>query len=306
MSRSHVAAALGLAALGTACTPIDMMARGAASYFGAWDEVPVQLVEVAEGVFAFEHHMERALVLHTADGLVVVDPFNEEVATLLRAALDARFPWEPVTHLIYSHQHLDHTRGGGPLEPQEVWAHENTAWHFERYGEGEVLLPTRYLPAGDQSLELGGVRVELLDFPNAHADHLYGVHLPDVGVLYGSDLAFCHTLPPFGFPDFNYAGMVEALERAESLAAPIYVPSHFERGTATCVTEYKQLMIDGREAGLRALAKHGLPSSDPAWFAGMLKDMEADLEPRYGDWRGWDEMHIPFLTRNLSGSYLGF
>ena len=41
-------------------------------------------------------------------------------------------------------------------------------------------------------------------------------------------------------------------------------------------------------------------------MAAMLKDVEAELEPRYSDWHGWDEMRIPFLTRNLSGTYLGF
>ena len=307
MNRHLVSLVLfGLASGLAGCSPIDLMARNAAPYFSAWDDQPHRLDAIAPGVYAWESGIERGLVLQTDDGLVVVDPFSEETATELSTALAETFPGVGVTHLLYSHHHLDHTRGGAALAPAEVWAHENTAWHFARYGKGEVLPPTRYLPAGDQTITLGGTTIQLLDFENAHAGHLWGFYLPDSDVLYGPDLAFCRTLPPFGFPDWNYAGLVEALERAESLGAGTYVPSHFDRGEPGCIAEYRGLIVDGREAALRAFDTHGMPRNEAAWFASVLKDIEADLEPDYQDWHGWDEMRIPFLTRNLSGTYLGF
>ena len=52
-----------------------------------------------------------SLVTVTDAGVVVVDPINKEASTWLKDNLSS-ISDKPVTHLIYSHSHLDHASGG--------------------------------------------------------------------------------------------------------------------------------------------------------------------------------------------------
>lgn len=289
-------------------TPIKMMTQRAAPYFSYPSATHTEFYAFGDDLYAYQDHMETAFIIRTNEGLVVVDPFNAEFAKRLKALLDERFPNEPITHLIYSHHHLDHTRGGHVLEPQKVVAHENTRWHFERVDPAVALHPTTYLPAGDRTFEVGDRRIRLIDFDHAHGEHLYGFFFPQQRLLYGPDLAFCRTLPPFGFPDFNHHGHVESLDRAARLEFDRFVPSHFALGDRSCVEEFAQLFRDGREALQDAIARHGPPSdnANADWFEAVLIDALRDLEPKYASWQGYDEMGLSFVMRQLSGSYIGF
>ena len=86
---------------------------------------------VTERVYSFRWKWYRNLVVVTDVGLVVLDPMNASMAKALRAELDARFPGVPVDTLIYSHYHLDHTRGGAELAPAHVVAHEKCPTYWQ-------------------------------------------------------------------------------------------------------------------------------------------------------------------------------
>ncbi len=145
-----------------------------------------ELEQVTEGVYTFRWTWYRNLIVETSEGLVVTDPFNVRAATLMKAALAARFPGKPIHTLIYSHYHLDHVRGGAVLAPLHVIAHVKCPQYWARVDASDVLPPTELI-SGDQTRVIGGVRFDLLYLDDTHTDTLYAVHLPDKSVLHTAD-----------------------------------------------------------------------------------------------------------------------
>lgn len=73
---------------------------------------PVRAIEpVAGDVFRFRNNFRYSLVVVTDEGVVVVNPINEAAATWLKEEIKT-ISGRPITHLIYSHSHLDHASGG--------------------------------------------------------------------------------------------------------------------------------------------------------------------------------------------------
>ena len=93
-------------------------------YFHGTDIDGARFDKVGKRVYSYQWNWYRNLVIVTGDGLVVIDPMNARMAAGLRQELDRAFPGMPVHTLIYSHYHLDHTRGGAALAPRHVLAHE--------------------------------------------------------------------------------------------------------------------------------------------------------------------------------------
>ena len=108
----------------------------------------MQFEQVSDKVYTFRWNWYRNLIIVTDVGLVVIDPMNAAMATALRQELDRKFPGKNVHTLIYSHYHLDHTRGGAALAPAAVVAHEKSATYWKDFEHDDVLAPTRLSSGG--------------------------------------------------------------------------------------------------------------------------------------------------------------
>ena len=84
-------------------------------YFHGSDIDGTQFDQVGKHVYTFRWNWYRNLVIDTDAVLVIIDPMNPEMAVALKKELDQKFPGKKVNTLIYSHYHLDHTRGGAVL-----------------------------------------------------------------------------------------------------------------------------------------------------------------------------------------------
>ena len=58
----------------------------------------------------------------TPEGAVVADPINAQTAEWLKAEIWDRFE-QPVTHVLHTHFHWDHSSGGAVYEDATVIAH---------------------------------------------------------------------------------------------------------------------------------------------------------------------------------------
>jgi len=196
--------ALALAALVAGCDlnrAMTTMAIGQQiDYINAPGTQQARLERVSARVWTYNWYFDRTLVIDTDDGLVVVDPFSPELVSNLRRELDAAGLRKPVHTVIYSHYHMDHTRGAAALSPRNVLCHARCAYWWERFAAGEVAdvqAPTGTLE-GDTSLTIGGVEIELLYLANAHTDTNYAVFLPEERVLYAADTVALRSLLPVG------------------------------------------------------------------------------------------------------------
>lgn len=120
-----------------------------------------QFDKVTENVYTFRWNWYRNVVIETEAGLVVIDPMNPEMSAALRKELNRNFPGRKVHTLIYSHYHLDHTRGGAALSPMHIIAHEKSPVYWKVVEHSDLLEPTRYI-SGDTVLNIGGVEIRAL------------------------------------------------------------------------------------------------------------------------------------------------
>jgi glyoxylase-like metal-dependent hydrolase (beta-lactamase superfamily II) len=121
------------------------------------NRVTEELSEIGDGLAMVESFSHCAL-LDTADGLVAFDASGKASGRKVTQAI-AGWRETPVTHLVYTHGHLDHV-GGSPAFAERwgapvVVGHENVGPRFERYqltNDWNVDINAR---------QFGGVRADL-------------------------------------------------------------------------------------------------------------------------------------------------
>ena len=88
----------------------------------------------------------------------------------------------------------------------------------------EITPPTTFVPDDGMSLEVDGVRLDLLYVGPAHTAGDVIVHLPAEGVVFTGDVVF-RNCAPIGW-EGTFARWIEALERIAALGAHTIVPGH--------------------------------------------------------------------------------
>jgi len=274
-------------------------------YFEPALDSPDEFEPVRGPLFAFRHGIDRSLIVDAGAELAVFDSFNTEHARRLAAELRRRFPGKPVRWVFYSHAHLDHIGGAAELAPSEVIAHRDVSRYIADWPGAHVLPVTRGLD-GDAELRLGPVSVRLLHLGRSHTDTLFAYYFPEQRTVFAPDTAFIHSLPPFGLPDYYYPGYVRALDRIAALDFELCVPTHFERGTKAEFLEFRQLMIDFRQASAALVADMGGDPSRGAGQRARIGDAYKQLRAKYGDYHGFEAMFIPHFLGGVAGAYLGY
>jgi glyoxylase-like metal-dependent hydrolase (beta-lactamase superfamily II) len=263
-------------------------------------------IKLADRIYQFKHGFNRALVVDTGAGLLVIDTFSSELTKRLKHQLRDKFGTDAVRWVIYSHHHLDHVRGAAVLEPNEVIAHESL-WQFvtDFPAINDVLQPTRTV-SGDQHLILGQVEVQMLLMPNSHSQNLYAFHFPRQRLLLAPDLLFIKAFPPFGLPDWYYPGYIRALDRLIALDFDIAVPSHADAGTKEDLIEFRQMMVDFREAVRSQLIALGGEAANGKTIRKIYDKAYPELKRKYGHWHGFNAMFVPHFFGQVGGEYLGY
>ena len=83
--------------------------------------------EIADGIYWLVSNGYQVMFLTTGQGVIVIDapqPIGEKYIQAIQEVTD-----EPITHMIYSHSHADHTGAAGQIFPSDIEyiAHSDTA-----------------------------------------------------------------------------------------------------------------------------------------------------------------------------------
>jgi glyoxylase-like metal-dependent hydrolase (beta-lactamase superfamily II) len=148
----------------------------------------------------------------------------------------------PVTVVVDTHGHFDHTFGNRVFRPATIWGHDGCVTFMARTGEArraviaaeepEIAadLPEVVIDPPDRTfaetayVEVGGRRVELRHLGLGHTDHDIVVNIPDAGVLFAGDLLENGAVPFFG--DAYPLDWPETALRVAELVVGVVVPGH--------------------------------------------------------------------------------
>lgn len=264
-----------------------------------------QFEKVTEKVYTFRWNWYRNLVVVTDAGLVVIDPMNAEMAAALRKELDQAFPGKKVHTLVYSHYHLDHTRGGAALAPVNVVAHEKCRTYWNAVEHEGVLEPTRYI-SGDTTLDIGGMEIHALYMGLSHTDTLYAFYIPSERLVFTADLGLVKTMAPDGVPDRYAPGYLSALNRIIAIDFDVFVPSHFGYGTRQDLIDWRDMMEEGRRLAREAIRTAGSMGVRTDQMGRYFDAVYYPMREKYGHWHGFNEMFVLNIVRDVVGEGLGY
>lgn len=185
---------------------------------------------VRGGLNVLEGSGGNIAVLSGADGKVLVDAGITATRPRIEAAL-ASLDNHPVTNLINTHWHFDHTDGNEWIGGVGVTiiAHANTLkhlqetqrvedWDFDFPPAPRIALPTEVVES-EKTVKLNGTSIGLRHIANAHTDSDFVVTFGEADVIHAGDLYWADMYP---FIDYSTGGSIDgAIRAADTILAQV-------------------------------------------------------------------------------------
>ena len=233
---------------------------------------PIKVHRLRGNVAVLEGSGGNVAVLTGPDGKLLVDAGIGVSRPQMLTALDDLGP-APITHLINTHWHFDHSDGNAWLnkEGAEILAHENTrkrllvAQRVEDWSYNFPAPPPGALPqqvfSTEQTVKLNGSTLALKHYSPAHTDSDISVRFVEADILHAGD-TFWNGIYPF--IDYSTGGHIDGtIAAAEANLASttdrtIIIPGHGAPvGTRAQLRDFRDMLVDMR-ASVSALKKRGL------------------------------------------------
>lgn len=278
--------------------PMMPRADGSKEQWPSWE-----LRKIDDNVYSFRSGLHRSMFVITDEGVVLADPMRSWSTEILLEEI-RKLTDVPVTHVIYTHNHLDHIRGAGPLrelKPQFI-AHQIAAEAIGRFPHPEIVSPTQVWGGSKYEFTLGGERFELHYLGPNHGSGMTFVGLPDRKIMYIVDIISPGRLPPGLMPDFSPRGEEETLEVLANMDYERIVNGHEHAAVSSWGAIAYQLDFyrDVRVEVLKAMEKAG---GDIAPWE-MIRFVER--LPKYEGLRYYEQWYHPVAGRILMEEYLAW
>lgn len=212
-----------------------------------------RLQDLGPDLYMVTDNVYQAMFLVYDAGVVLVDAPQTLASVITRAVAERTA--KPITHVIYSHSHLDHIGGMAEvLRPPTIVAHAETKRLLERADDPRRPLPTvvfedRY------TLRVGSHVLELAYHGNGHVPGNIFIHAPAQRVLMAVDLVFPGwTMWRHFALAQDLKGYFAQVETIKSYPFETLVSGHVTRtGTRADVDQQLAFMRDLERAAARAL-----------------------------------------------------
>jgi glyoxylase-like metal-dependent hydrolase (beta-lactamase superfamily II) len=253
-----------LAAYGIAlrCAPAVLAAQAKtdlASRRAQMGAVPIEMTKVTGWLNLLSGPGGNVLVVHGADGKVVVDSFVQPAWPKLSAILDG-LGRTPIKGLINTHWHFEHTDNNANFRAAgaTVIAHNNTAKRLvephELAGMRIPPVPAAALPtltfAKTQQVTLNGEHLALSYVPPAHTDTDIFVQCEKANVFQMGDIFINGAYP---YIDAGTGGHINGMIAAVELALEMtnvrtrFVPGHGPLGDRATLIRYRDMLAAVRD-----------------------------------------------------------
>jgi glyoxylase-like metal-dependent hydrolase (beta-lactamase superfamily II) len=142
---------------------------------------PFATTKLTDNVYYFRHGGYQAMFVVTPQGVIATDPIGYANAQAPQIYLDEirKVTSAPIRYVVYSHHHYDHIMGGKPFKDAGATfvAHRNAKTHLAALDNPNVVMPDETVD-DRRTIELGGVRVDLIHVGRNHSDNSLAMLVP--------------------------------------------------------------------------------------------------------------------------------
>jgi len=196
-------------------------------------------------------------VLPGSDGKLLIDAGIPAARSRMTEAL-AGISADPITYLVNTHWHFDHTDGNEWLHSAgaTILAHKNTFKHLstatrvEEWDYTFAPLPAGALPTEvfeiERTLHLNGMTIALQHYEPAHTDSDIFACFTDADIFHVGDNWWNGVYP---FIDYSTGGSIDGMIRATEAnlakvsAKSLVIPGHGPVGDKSQLTEFRDMLV---------------------------------------------------------------
>ncbi|HKJ54184.1 MAG TPA: MBL fold metallo-hydrolase [Gammaproteobacteria bacterium] len=182
-------------------------------------DVTREITRVTFDVYRYQNQYHVNMFVITGDGVVVTDPIDADAAAWLKAEID-KLTDQPITHLIYSHSHLDHASGGsGYGDVPNVIAQRNAPEDID------LVEPTIRFDE-ELSFDVGDKTFELTYLGPGHGTDLIAIVVRPDDVGFVVDAVSSKRLFYRDFPGASIDDWIAQVRKVDSLDLDILIGGH--------------------------------------------------------------------------------
>jgi cyclase len=273
-----------------------------------------RIIKLADNVFGYEEIRQPgfttvSLFVVGRNGVLVADGQGSPAATRTMLEKISTVTTLPVKWYVVGSDHGDHTAGNSelpkditfivhPTSRAQLVRDSTSAAAPSRSGQPPrvVVVPPRAMNGDKETIDLGGISVDVLFLGRAHTGGDLMVHLPREKILFMSEAYLNRVFPAMrsAYPD----EWVKMIDRALAMDITRYVPGHgfIEEPAASReeLVTYRQALVDVI-AEVKRLHASGASVEDAA------------KSPNWGPYREWflAEQQGPIAVRRVYDQLLG-
>src|SRR5882672_5364168 len=266
--------------------------------------------KIADDVYAFvgKRNDANALVVVTAQGVVLVDTGNNPPETRILQGFIRSVTDQPVRYVVVTQNHGDHTGGTALFSPSaNVIVHERVArdwaswkpyqiksWRKRFRERAEALkavnpIDTVLSFSDRMTLKLGGKTIELIYVDDPYNPGDIAIWLPESGVMHAGFVGYLDRHPDIR-PDYSHGttmGMLKQLEVLSALKPKVMVPAHGPLGDVKDLHTLTDYLLLARQK-VRTMMAKGMS------LTAIVKEFHMN------EYKGWDrENHFEWLAETL-------
>jgi len=255
------------------------------------------MIQLKPGVYQYNHAFYNSLVVIGEQGVLVTDPSGAERAAAMRKAI-AELTDLPVTQVVYSHDHFDHSRGGKIFKDEGATfiTHQGCVELLERDLEQQVVAAD-ITYQDNYRVELGSKQVDLHYYGSNDGKCMSIIHMPTDKVLVGVDWHLPGVVNEvYRLNEHDYVGTLNTLKRVRAeLDYDTVISGHAPKSSPAMLEEdyrFVQALFDAVWQGMQQgesveQLKQSVQLPEFSHWYGYKKNLPGHVERMaYSIWHG--------------------